>query len=78
MKVAISVPEEVFRRAEDLARRMGISRSRLYSDAVAEYLRRRDPDAVTAAIDEVIARLGPADSELARRASRQTARRAEW
>jgi mRNA interferase MazF len=40
MKTAVSVPDNVFERAEKLARRMRKSRSRFYSDALVEYVAR--------------------------------------
>lgn len=51
MKTAISLPDDLFRRAERLARRLKKSRSKLYSEAIAEYVTRRDPDRVTAKLD---------------------------
>jgi metal-responsive CopG/Arc/MetJ family transcriptional regulator len=39
MKTAISIPDAVFEEAERLARQRGWSRSELYANAVAEYLR---------------------------------------
>jgi mRNA interferase MazF len=42
MKIAISVPDEVFEAGEHLARQLGISRSQLYSDALASYLSARN------------------------------------
>jgi metal-responsive CopG/Arc/MetJ family transcriptional regulator len=53
MKTAISVPDELFEEADRLARRLKRSRSRVYTDAVREYVVRHDPDAVTAALDRV-------------------------
>jgi metal-responsive CopG/Arc/MetJ family transcriptional regulator len=38
MKTAISLPNDVFESADELAQRLGISRSELYATAVAEYL----------------------------------------
>jgi metal-responsive CopG/Arc/MetJ family transcriptional regulator len=38
MKTAISIPDQVFEAAEQLARRLGISRSELYAKAVFEYI----------------------------------------
>jgi metal-responsive CopG/Arc/MetJ family transcriptional regulator len=35
MKTAISLPDELFESADALARRMGISRSKLFATAVA-------------------------------------------
>ena len=53
MKTAISIPEPVFKKADKLAKRLRISRSRLYSRAVADFVARHDDDAVTEAIDRV-------------------------
>ncbi len=56
MKTAISVPDELFKEADDFANRMGTSRSKLYCDAVSEYLARRRREAITARLNEVLAR----------------------
>lgn len=58
MKTAVSIPDEVFQGAEQLARRTRKSRSQLFSDAVREYIARHAPDEVTEAMDEVCAQLG--------------------
>ena len=47
MKTAISVPNDLFEAAEELARRLGVSRSKLYTKAVAEFLRRHRSEDVT-------------------------------
>ncbi|MFL5301088.1 MAG: ribbon-helix-helix protein, CopG family, partial [Anaeromyxobacteraceae bacterium] len=51
MKTAISLPDDLFEQAERLARRLDKSRSELYREAVAEYVARHDPEAITAALD---------------------------
>jgi len=38
MKIAISIPDPIFQAAEGLAHRLGISRSELYAEALAEYM----------------------------------------
>jgi hypothetical protein len=53
MKTAVSLPDEVFQRADNLAKRLKISRSELYSKAVAEFVSRHSPDDVTAAFNRV-------------------------
>ena len=53
MKTAISVPDTVFQSADELARELGISRSELYSTAVAEYLAKHRAEDVTARLNEV-------------------------
>ena len=55
MKTAISVPDPVFEAAEDLAKRLGVSRSQLYTNAITRYLNSFDDDAVTKALNEVYA-----------------------
>ncbi len=44
VKTAVSLPEDVFERAEELARSLGMSRSRLYAQALEEYLRRHEEE----------------------------------
>ncbi len=53
MKVAISLPDPVFRAAETLARRLRKSRSQLYAEAIAEYVGARGAKALTAKLDAV-------------------------
>ena len=54
MKTVISLPDDLFARADDVARRKGISRSRLYAKALTEYLDRRRAAAITAKLNEVL------------------------
>ena len=58
MKTAVSIPNELFDVAERLARRTRKSRSRLFSDALREYVARRSPDKITQAMDEALAEIG--------------------
>jgi metal-responsive CopG/Arc/MetJ family transcriptional regulator len=53
MKIAISVPDQVFEAGEHLAQQLGLSRSQLYSDALAAYLSTRGAQAVTARLNAV-------------------------
>ena len=53
MKIAVSIPDNVFAEAERLTSRLKKSRSRLYTEAIKEYLARHDPDAITQALNEV-------------------------
>lgn len=57
MKTGISIPDEVFASADALARRLDISRSELYSNAVAEYVAKHRDEDVTARLDAVYAKL---------------------
>ena len=78
MKTAVSIPDEIFEEAEQLARRTKRSRSDVYSHALAEYVARHAPDRITEAMDRAIASLDePADS-FASAAGRRTLARTEW
>ena len=78
MKTAVSIPDDVFKGAERLARRTRKSRSQLYSDAVREYVARHGRDEVTEAMDRVCAELGQTTDEFVSGASRRTLERSEW
>ena len=57
MKTAVSIPDDVFERAERFARRAGRSRSEVFSAALREYVARHAPDEVTDAMDRVCAEI---------------------
>ena len=78
MKTAVSIPDKLFRRAEQLAQRLGKSRSQIYREALAEYVDRREPGAVTVALDEVVEELGPVVDEWVAEAGRSTLEQSEW
>jgi predicted transcriptional regulator len=78
MKTAISIPDSLFLRAEQLARRSGKSRSQLYREALAEYLARREPSPVTAALDELVEGLGGPHDLWLTEAGRRALERSEW
>ena len=61
MKTAISVPDEVFQAADRTAKKLGVSRSELYSTAVYEYIERRRIEDVTSRLNDLYA---AEDSEL--------------
>ena len=78
MKTAISLPDEVFRDAERLARRLKKTRSQLYKEAVAEYVARHEPEAITEAIDRLTAELDTRPDEFTSAAARRVLERSEW
>jgi hypothetical protein len=61
MKIAISVPDKVFKAGERLARERGISRSELYTNALSAYLGVHGAAAITARLDALY---GKEDSRL--------------
>lgn len=56
MKTAISIPDPIFKAAERLARRFGLTRSRLCTKAVAEYIRKHKNDLVCEKLNEIYER----------------------
>jgi len=78
MKTAISIPNELFDVAERLARRTRKSRSRLFSDALLEYVARRSPDKVTEAMDQALAEIGESNDPFVEAASRRQLERSDW
>lgn len=53
MKTAISIPDPIFESAEKLAKRLGISRSQLYSNAVDALVEKYRYSGVTEQLDAV-------------------------
>jgi predicted transcriptional regulator len=78
MKTAISIPDEVFTRAEKLAKRTKKSRSRLYSDAVREYVDRHSANAITEAVNRVVDKIGSDVDPFLTAAARRTFEQNEW
>jgi metal-responsive CopG/Arc/MetJ family transcriptional regulator len=57
MKIAISLPDDTFRRVDDAARRLGVSRSEFFARAAERWLNAMDDDGTTDAINSAIAEL---------------------
>lgn len=55
MKTAISLPDALFHSAEALAHRLGVSRSKLFANAVAEFIAQHDRDRLTERLNAVYA-----------------------
>ncbi len=53
MKTAISIPDAVFKTAENLAKRLGLSRSELYVRAISSYVETHRNQKVTDLLNEV-------------------------
>ncbi len=55
MKVAISIPDELFQSANTLSKKLGVSRSRLYATALAEFLAKHRGGKTTERLNAVYA-----------------------
>jgi len=79
MKTAVSIPDDVYTDAESLASRLKVSRSRLYADAVREFVARHDPEAITESWNRVIDELGDqAIDPFVAAAAARTLEQVEW
>jgi predicted transcriptional regulator len=78
MKTAISIPNDLFDGAERLARRTRRSRSRLFADALREYLARHAPDKITESMDQAIMEVGEGKDEFVSSVARRRLERTEW
>ena len=52
MKTAVSIPDPLFNTGEKIAKRLKLSRSALYAQALEEFFRRRDEQALIDQINE--------------------------
>jgi metal-responsive CopG/Arc/MetJ family transcriptional regulator len=78
MKTAVSIPDDVFEGAERLARQTKKSRSRLFSDALREYLARHIPEEVTESMNKACAEIGELADPFVSSAARRVLERSEW
>lgn len=78
MKTAISLPDDIFEKAEQLVRSLGVSRSELYRRALEEYLARHVSDRVTLALDRLSEKIDTGSDSFVSEARRRTLDRTEW
>jgi metal-responsive CopG/Arc/MetJ family transcriptional regulator len=78
MKTAVSIPDDLFEGAQRLARRTKRSRSRIFSDALREYLAHHSPEEVTEAINHACAEIGEAKDPFIASATRRILDRSQW
>ena len=78
MKASISIPDDVFDAAERFARETKMSRSRLYSDALKEYLARHFPDKITEAMNAACDEIGDTKDSFVSAAARRILEESEW
>jgi metal-responsive CopG/Arc/MetJ family transcriptional regulator len=53
MKTAISLPDDLFRKAEAAAHKLKMSRSKLYAAAISEFLERRRASNITDRLNKI-------------------------
>jgi metal-responsive CopG/Arc/MetJ family transcriptional regulator len=55
MEIAVSLPEDVFQQAEELAATLGVSRNELYTTALAAFVNQQRHDLITERLNQVYA-----------------------
>src|SRR5688572_3636634 len=78
MKTAVSIPDDIFEKAERFAKRANRSRSDVFAAALREYVSRHSPDEITDAMNRVCSQLGPQRDEFVNVAGRRLLRKTQW
>ena len=78
MKAAVSIPDDIFERAERLASQERRSRSEVYAAALDEYLARHAQDEVTDVMNRVCGEVGGTDDAFLAAAGRRVLADTEW
>lgn len=78
MKTVVSIPDDIFERAERLASQEQRSRSDVYAAALDQYLARHARDEITETMNRVCDEVGESDDAFLAAAGRRVLDRAEW
>ena len=78
MKTAVSIPDDIFERAERLARLRRLSRSEVYATALDEYVARNAHDEVTAAMNRACGKINDDNDVFLDAAADRLLQRVEW
>ena len=78
MKVAISIPDPVFKAAERVCKRLRISRSRLYAEAVEAFVKQNSGEDITRRLNDVYAKTSSRLDPAWEAASLEVLQREKW
>ena len=78
MKVALSIPDDLFETAESLSRRLGVTRSRLYATALADFVAKHRGRKTTDRLNAVYASEPGGLEPIVRRAQRRSLEPETW
>jgi metal-responsive CopG/Arc/MetJ family transcriptional regulator len=78
VKTAISVPDEVFEAADRTAKKLGVSRSELYSTAIHEYIERHKIEDVTSRLNDLYASDSSELDECLGQMQSQSVKKEDW
>ncbi len=77
MKAAISMPDDLFLAGEALVEARGWTRSRLYTEALRQYLRHQDPTDLTSRLNQVHSATDDAKA-MRKKANRAVLKASDW
>ncbi len=78
MKVAVSIPDPLFKHAENLARKLKKPRSKLYAEALDSYAKAHDPKTITENLNRVYSRIPSAVDPAFEKAQLETLSDETW
>jgi metal-responsive CopG/Arc/MetJ family transcriptional regulator len=81
METAVSLPEQLFIRAEEYAKKHGLSRNELYVKAVSDYIRKKDEQEKTDIVQTINKICDDLDTSLnpqMRAAAKRTLSSSKW
>jgi predicted transcriptional regulator len=78
MKTAVSIPDPVFAAADGLAKKLGITRSRLYARALGAFVASHQPESITEAMNAALEDIGDAPDPFVKQGARRVLERSEW
>jgi metal-responsive CopG/Arc/MetJ family transcriptional regulator len=78
MKVAVSIPDDLFASAETLGKRLGVPRSRLYATALAEFVAKHRGRKVTERLNAIYSTEESRLDSHVRRIQRRSVERDSW
>ena len=78
MKVAVSIPDPLFRDAERVSRRLRVPRSQLYARALEAYVRQQSGQELTARMNAALARVGSGREPGSENPGLEVLRREKW
>jgi metal-responsive CopG/Arc/MetJ family transcriptional regulator len=78
MKVAVSIPDEIFVEAEALAKQLKTSRSEIFSRALGEFIGHHAPDRISELMNDVVREIGDKPDTFSGTAARRVLKKSEW
>jgi len=78
MKTAVSIPDDLFEKAERYAERVKKTRDEVYSEALRVYVMRLTDEEITASWNAVLDEVGREPDEFVREAGRRVLEKVEW